>query len=395
MKISISIVLTASFAFLNAWGEGIEAPKGSEQVVAKAPCGLSGPIKERISSCSTKKSLVSRDRQSRGYWRLVTRTNKGFEVWRDDLSGDLWSDWLEPVNPFYKEGEFYFPRLLESEIPGACSASSELKELGLTGQWYLPSYGDFQRAESHGSLSALPHFLRNLEPWMDGDRTCFFRTIPYATSTPYGEDEKERFYQYWACTNTKSRIQVSNGGFNRGRAVRCIQKLNGEISPDSLVMAPPQINPHDKLLKAGLSDTVVKNAQTAEYCSEAGAMGFPCRMEYKNAVKYCRDQGMHLPTAKEFARLLQSLGSVRISTDAPETYLADFIEAKNLNGAIDRFYISTQDYKRLSGDLGSDWFWMSSTDKSGYPLYFNGYFGKVGPLFPYDNNAVRCASGHE
>ena len=87
-------------------------------------------------------------------------------------------------------------------------------------------------------------------------------------------------------------------------------------------------------------------------------------MNQYDAVSYCANQGMHLPSARELAQLSASLGAAGISETPKGYYL---VSAKNADGKVDNFYFNYSGYKRPQGDLGNNWFWSSSV--SSYDFY--------------------------
>ena len=77
-------------------------------------------------------------------------------------------------------------------------------------------------------------------------------------------------------------------------------------------------------------------------------------MNQAQGVKACSDRGMHLPTAQELAKIIQSRGGKGLleagkgeSTDGYGRVIA-----KNFDGEIDDFYYSNDGYKAPPGDIG-------------------------------------------
>jgi hypothetical protein len=87
------------------------------------------------------------------------------------------------------------------------------------------------------------------------------------------------------------------------------------------------------------------------------------------AVEYCAKQGMHLPSAREFAQIAsractpdlagkEPCGAAGISETAKDGYYK--INAKNIDGKADIFYFSNSGYNSPKGAKGQ-WMWTSST----------------------------------
>ncbi len=126
-------------------------------------------------------------------------------------------------------------------------------------------------------------------------------------------------------------------------------------------------------------------------------------MSQFDAVDYCANQGMHLPSARELAQLSQSLGARGIKEDyefpGPAAYYNPGyipVNGKNSDGKIDSFYFDFHGYNRPAGDLGNNWFWSSSVNR----YYIGDAFildGRDGDVFRFPQSvshvAVRCVAG--
>ncbi len=119
-------------------------------------------------------------------------------------------------------------------------------------------------------------------------------------------------------------------------------------------------------------------------------------MNQSDAINYCTSQGQHLPSAREFAQLAQSLGAAGISETAKDGYYQD-VSAKNADGKADSFYFSNAGYKRPAEDSGDNGFWSSSVSShiySDYAYVFWSYSAYIGDWNRFsDHYAVRCARG--
>lgn len=119
-------------------------------------------------------------------------------------------------------------------------------------------------------------------------------------------------------------------------------------------------------------------------------------MSQADAFEYCKNQGGHLPTARELAEYSRSLGAtgvIEIADRKVNDHDSYMIGAWNPDGAIDKFYFNKSGYQQPSGDLGNNWFWSSSGSFANlYGDYvLNGNNGSID--FAYRDNgwhAVRC-----
>ncbi len=111
-------------------------------VEAKTPCGLNGPIPDRIRDCSEQESSI------KGVFNLVTRTKEFKEIYKDTKSGLLWGDRLETGMNHFKAME-------------ACKA--DLDEVGQINEvsWRLPSKEEYEEANKNEVRAALP----NMDYW--------------------------------------------------------------------------------------------------------------------------------------------------------------------------------------------------------------------------------------
>lgn len=99
---------------------------------AQTPCGLEGSLEERIKSCaSAKENFV-----------LVTRTDKGIEIFKDTKTGLIWSDRLSMDFNHYGSQKACHEDLTELTV---------FKGL----KWRLPSIREFEQAAAHGMKDVL------------------------------------------------------------------------------------------------------------------------------------------------------------------------------------------------------------------------------------------------
>lgn len=116
-------------------------------------------------------------------------------------------------------------------------------------------------------------------------------------------------------------------------------------------------------------------------------------MSQRKALDYCAAQGMHLPSAREFAALAESRGAV----GASQTDLGNSFAVYHLNGAQEAvvdFYFTIDGYNRPE-DLDDNEYWTSSVHpkfpNTAYDFY--GYFGVMSYAHRNTPKAVRCAAG--
>ena len=98
------------------------------------PCGIEGPISERIKNCNVQKE---------GFI-LISRNDKGVENYKDEKSGLLWGDRIS--NDFNHYGS---QKACSSDIP------EDKMVIGL--KWRLPTIKEFEQAATRGMKASLPH----------------------------------------------------------------------------------------------------------------------------------------------------------------------------------------------------------------------------------------------
>lgn len=160
-------------------------------------CGASGSVAERIADCKTQNPDTSEYADTgsgcRYWWSLVTKTATGEAVWRDNLTGLIWSDmiaesanWCQAIGSNNKAGS----PLSEDDLNGPCGNNvyqsqtapeslcvedatnlngTTISHAGKGGlgtlsgattslTWWLPSLDDLSTAYSHGAERVLPLF---------------------------------------------------------------------------------------------------------------------------------------------------------------------------------------------------------------------------------------------
>lgn len=115
---------------------------------AARECGTSGTIAERVASCEAWQPWVSpAERQVSpnlvASFTRVSRLPDGEEIWRDDLTGDIWL----PVSD---------EALTQKEARQACQRSNVLPGL----QAHLATAEEIETSLAHGIQSVTPHGSR-------------------------------------------------------------------------------------------------------------------------------------------------------------------------------------------------------------------------------------------
>ena len=117
----------------------------------------------------------------------------------------------------------------------------------------------------------------------------------------------------------------------------------------------------------------------------------------KEAVQYCADQGAHLPSARELARLSMRLGAkgiAEVTSPIPDdSYFK--ISARNTDGSLDKFYFSFKGYQRPTDEIGNNWFWSSSVESDNFTaaFYLSGKDGFIGSQGLGGGEPVLCVPG--
>jgi len=107
----------------------------STTTFAAAPCGLNGSVKERIADC----------KESSGpEFKLVTRTQKGHEIYMGARTGVIWSADLSTQKNFYSD-----------KVSSICS-KDQAEFGGLKLKWILPPAERFIQALKYKIQSDLP-----------------------------------------------------------------------------------------------------------------------------------------------------------------------------------------------------------------------------------------------
>ena len=145
------------------------------------PCGVApgSTVDERIRDCSEEK-------QAKGFdWRLVTRTDQGVEIWRDEASKLLvsqklssrktWNELMEVKEKGWDRINPFVTKAVERE-PAYCRAAETLQARGNLKDisWHLPSKKDFKDLEDHGVREILP-FMETDWFWSSSPSSFPFR----------------------------------------------------------------------------------------------------------------------------------------------------------------------------------------------------------------------------
>jgi len=150
------------------------------------PCGLEGTIEQRTQDCSLVK----------GNYLRVSRTNNGDEIYKDSMSGLLWSDRL-PLS------------MNQANAMAACAKLENISEK----TWRLPTKTEFQNAYTNGIRDQLP----NMDGW-------FWSSSKYdskdESQIPMGDKKIWVFNGY--SNNQFKEILSLNDYFMSGTSVRCV-----------------------------------------------------------------------------------------------------------------------------------------------------------------------------
>lgn len=99
-----------------------------------ASCGQQGSIDDRIKDCNL----------SKGNFALITRDEKGLEIYKDVKTNLIWGDRITTDYNHYGSQKACDDDLREAEL---------LKDI----DWRLPTVHEFEVAAAHGMKPALPH----------------------------------------------------------------------------------------------------------------------------------------------------------------------------------------------------------------------------------------------
>ena len=203
-------------------------------------CGTSGTIAERISDCSSKNGVAAfydgknYGQSGEGDWKLVTRTENGYEVWRDERTKLIWSDRLATTYNWYRAAGYASTDSTTSNTGGydarpgvgvqpnppvsVCVDASLIPTLSgyqsfttpsenderkgnlnyPAVTWRLPTIWDWKLAEANGLRQVLP----NLGMWF------WSATGSGAINAPWMSFPSDGGIQYWANRNNSSQISV-------------------------------------------------------------------------------------------------------------------------------------------------------------------------------------------
>lgn len=125
-------------------------------------CGLDGDVKKRVEDChkvlgkDASKEVVSDE--GKFLWKLVVQTDSGKQIWRDETSGNIWSDVAVEKMNREKAIEFCQNFALGKEIKGHLPLSFDLPEV--VDYFIQHEYGIKQK---HGIGQVLTNFVRSGE----------------------------------------------------------------------------------------------------------------------------------------------------------------------------------------------------------------------------------------
>lgn len=141
------------------------------------------------------------------------------------------------------------------------------------------------------------------------------------------------------------------------------------LSQTSLAPAQASISP------SMMGPIVQRGTVKSSICSVGIADTDSCQATWLDAVQFCKSQNAHLPTAREYANLLKSSGTVTLEknqvtgTAPPGFYLVD---CNDEGGTSDGFYLNHEGYTRprdsIANHLPWHLLWTASTPP-GHPEY--------------------------
>lgn len=143
---------------------------------------------------------------------------------------------------------------------------------------------------------------------------------------------------------------------------------------------------------------IKKDASSAKYCPDLKD-GEVCRMTQADAAKFCKEQGGHLPSTREFAMAMNP--KAILESDYVEKELKGVappgfykVSSQDENGKTDSFYFNNDLITRkLTGELSKLSFWTSSIvlGKPDFAHVFYGPLGGGGGTPEDHNRAVKHA----
>lgn len=149
---------------------------------------------------------------------------------------------------------------------------------------------------------------------------------------------------------------------------------------------------------AGFSEIISKTVASAKYCPKVKA-GDVCLMNWEQAILFCKSRKSHLPTAREYAELIEPRGTQVLETsDVVGAAPAGFylVDSKNPDGSLDKFYMNHSRYKRPASETKSHLLWTASIPPE-YPQYAHVYYDEWGggggnrqDHLLNQRNAVQC-----
>lgn len=133
--------------------------------------------------------------------------------------------------------------------------------------------------------------------------------------------------------------------------------------------------------------SIRRMVQSSEYFK---SIGHPRPNGELGAVEYCASQGMRLPSIRELAELLVSMGAAGVSETVKTGSV--YVSSKNADGSADGFYFTNTGYHAPNLDFARNKFWSSSLGSSfSSDVYFiDGSGGYMDAIYRDETYAVRC-----
>ncbi len=166
-----------------------------------------------------------------------------------------------------------------------------------------------------------------------------------------------------------------------------------------LAFAGCAVSSHRKISSSPKFGAIVRSdSDSKRYCPTANPKEV-CLMTWPDALAYCRSQGAHLPTAREWADLIRPFGTktlekAEVQGKPPAGYY--LVDCLDPDGSAYAFYMNHTAYRRSADERGNHLLWTASKPPSHQEyahVYYDEWGGGGGD--PKDHllthpNAVRC-----
>lgn len=146
---------------------------------ANQSCGLEGPIEDRVSDCN--QSCQPSRARLKTNWKLVSRSDRGLEVWQNERTGLIWSA-LYPFRVSAQQAKEICEQHFPEDFKG-----------GLSAFWELPKEWTITEELNHGLLECVPNMNGQIwvNEYVSNDRAYIFDGTTrnfFASSTRFSYD---------------------------------------------------------------------------------------------------------------------------------------------------------------------------------------------------------------